>query len=154
MRMAIRSFQSTRSRSPERHLNPRSRPTGRRSIRASRGSVSWRRRSKRLGWVRQSANGPKLCSNSKVLVHDSRLRLEIMRGPLEYRLAFDQNHHAVDYRRDFRDTLVDQQCCDTAVARKSDGLPDFIADERGEALGRLIENEDARIGQKRARDRQ
>ena len=95
-----------------------------------------------------------MASHPEMPVHQLRIGLEFGRRALEHDLALDQDDDAVGHGRDLGHALVDQQRRDAAVADQADGVPDLVADERREAFGRLVEDQHARVGQQRARDRE
>src|SRR6185437_9420445 len=65
-------------------------------------------------------------------------------------------HHivAIGDGRGEVEILFDQENSKALLFQSADGVPDLLNDHRGEALGRLIEQQEPRTGAQDARDRQ
>src|SRR5690606_15492060 len=93
-----------------------------------------------------------LKSNPEMPLHQLRVSLERRGRAFEGDLAFDDDDDAISEARDGLDRLVDDQRGYASLADQGDGPPDLVADDRRQSLGRLIEDQQTRIGEQRAAD--
>src|SRR5436309_13405647 len=92
------------------------------------------------------------CSDAEVLEHGFTAADQLLRHIVENDLSLNQHHGAIGNTRDRAIIFVDDDSCDTARANLCNDAPDLARDERREAFGCLIENEQIRIGHQSATD--
>src|SRR5215813_3497790 len=89
-------------------------------------------------------------SNSEIAVLQVGFRDQLLRGSTPYRAAALDNVMPVTDSGEIPDVLVDYQDRLPARFQHGQAVPDFLADQRGQPLGRLIQNQQPRIGHQRA----
>src|SRR5437899_7790392 len=89
-----------------------------------------------------------------MLVQQFRLCEERRAVAFEHDAALDEDHDAICDARDRRVILVDDQGGDAMLPNVVDDAPDLGRDKRCEALGRLVQDHEIRIGHQRAADRE
>src|SRR6266571_2417402 len=103
-----------------------------------------------LGWCR----GPARELYAEILVKLFHVGVQLVIGEAVDDAAMLHDVVAVGDRRGEAEILLDQQDGKPLRFERPDGLADLLDDDRGEALGRLVEQEEPRAGPQDAADRQ
>src|SRR5581483_10007585 len=96
----------------------------------------------------------KPASNSKITMLQVGFPDELLRRSTPYRAAALDNVMPVTDAGEISDVLVDHEDRLPARLQHGQAVPDFLADQRRQTLGRLVEDQQSGIGHQRTADRE